>query len=136
MDLAAGRIRYGGFLAARSRVASRHLVAVPSAAGAARSRHAVLPPLPAQPQPPGALSPPQLFGDARWRAATAGDRRTVLRGAVHAGPGTHAQGPDEAAQRRTEPADPARRWACQPQSRCAGRVAARSFAAAASIRRA
>ena len=49
------------------RGAPHHLVALPGAAGAARRRHAVLSPLPAQPHPAGALSAAHRECDARRR---------------------------------------------------------------------
>ena len=53
---------------------------------------AVLPPLPAQPGPPGALSAPHRDRGARRRAAPAGADRAHLRGALHGRPGApHAQ---------------------------------------------
>src|ERR1700752_2012918 len=99
MDLAAKRIRRGRRLAPRSRGAPHHLVALAGAAGAARSRHALLSPLPAQPHAAGALSAPRLQGDARWRAAPAGDYGAELRGALHAEPGAHTEKRDATAHR-------------------------------------
>src|ERR1041384_7626533 len=74
-------------------------IALPGAAGVARTRHALLPPLPAQPDAPGALPAPRLQGDARRSAANAGDHGADLCGAVHAGTGAHDQGRHAAADR-------------------------------------
>ena len=63
--------------------AADHLVADPGAAPAARRRHAVLSPLPAQSHAPGALPAQDLHVDARRAAAPAGDHRAHLCGAVH-----------------------------------------------------
>ena len=70
-------------LAAGDRGAPDHLLAEPGDADARRRRRALLPPLPAQPDPAGALSAPHRRRHPRRRAAAAGAHRARLRGAVH-----------------------------------------------------
>ena len=102
--------------------APHHLLAQPGAAGAARRRRALLPPLPAQPH--------------RGRCATCAARAIDARDGVPrlqalialtyaalcmAGQARHIRGATRATQRRARAADPARRRAYQPQSRRADR---------------
>src|SRR5271169_1810440 len=72
-------------LARRYSLAPRRLLAQPGAVRAARGRRALLPPLPAQPVAPGALSAPLAETIARRAATAAGGDRAQLCDAVHAG---------------------------------------------------
>ena len=121
-------------LAARHPGAAHHRVAEPGAAGAARRRRAVLPPLPAQPAAPGALPAPHRARGARRRAAHAGAGRADLRGAVHGRAGAAPAQRGEEPGRGDRAANPARWRTHQPQSRRADRGAARSAAAAPGVR--
>ena len=86
-------------LACRGRGAPRHLLAQPGAAGARRFRRAVLPPLPAQPDPAGPASAPYRVGGARRRAAPAGsDRDRPMRRCAWPGQQRHIRSRHQAAR--------------------------------------
>ena len=124
-------------LASRSGGAAHHLVADPGDAGARRFRRAVLPPLPAQPHPPGALPAQHGCVDARdgvprLQAAIA----LTYAALCMAGQARHIKARDQAPVGRADAPDPARRRPHQPQSRRADRTAARPPAAAPGFHRA